>query len=260
GRSAANSIIGAPSITIDRKISATSSTMAGSISIPASTAVGIALGAAGSYQVSQDNQWRDYEDVIIIATRNGATKMAANTGRAMTTAAYNLIVSQVRNWLDSKKPQRSLRSEDQALWLRYAINSLALLASSTQDVPLLPAVLGNLEKLKLNQLENALDPSRQYPADLGLSSIKINSIQFIADQVQEASDLALNDPQYGAAVNPVLKDLIGLDSSNTYSDILTLYPYAIPNLPPPNDDGSFTINPQNLMAQYQSIIIYAQCA
>src|ERR1035437_2859608 len=229
------------------------------VTIPASTAAGIALASAASRTLSQDNQWKDYEDIIVVSTLNEVAKAAANTGRPMSTADYNLIAMQVRAWLDSKNPQSRLLSGDQAVWLRYAIDSLAPLASSAQADPLLPGAIGSLERLKFGQLENPLDPTRQYPADLALPSAKMNAYRFVADRIQEASDLAFNAAQFAAAVNSILKDLTGVDTSNTYDDIRNLYPYAVPILPASNADGSYTLSTQNLIAQYQSIVAFAQC-
>ena|SRR5579872_5053958 len=77
---------------------------------------------------------------------------------------------------------------------------------------------------------NPIDPTRQYPADLAPSSIPVNAYHFIADRIQEASDLAHNDAQYAAAVDPALSDLLGIDSAASYAQIRTLYPRALPSL------------------------------
>ena len=46
--------------------------------------------------------------------------------------------------------------------------------------------------------------------------------------------------QFAAAVNPVLIDLIGLDTSASYAQIQSALPSAVPTLPAPGSDGSYT--------------------
>jgi len=72
--------------------------------------------------------------------------------------------------------------------------------------------------------------------------------------------LAHNDAQFAAAVNPVLADLLGVDSTASYAQVHSLYPNALPTLPAPNTDGSFTLDPQTLISQYQSIVSTVQTA
>lgn len=230
-----------------------------SITVSSSTAVGIGLAAAANYKVAKDSQWKDYEDVLMLATLNGVAKAAANNGQSLTTASYIAVANQLRAWLNSKSPQNPVFA-DEAACLRYTIDSMVPIVNAGPASPLLPGVLNGLENLKLTQLEIPIDPTRQYPADLGSSSISPNAYQFIADRVQEASDLAHNDAQYAAAVNPVIADLLAVDSTASYAQIQSLYPSALPNLPAPNTDGSFTFNPQDLVTQYQSIVTFAQCA
>ena len=229
------------------------------ITIPSSTAVGIGLASAANYKVTQDTQWKDYEDVVILAALNGVAKASANAGQPMTAANYTSVVNQLRTWLNSKSPQNPVFA-DEAACLRYAIDALVPVLNSGPASPFLSTSLAGLENVKLTQLESSLDPSRQYPADMGLSSLSQNAYQFIADRVQEASDLAHNDLQYAVAINPVLFDLLGLDSTATYAQIQSLYPNAVPTLPAPNNDGSFTFNPADLITQYQSIIGSVQSA
>jgi hypothetical protein len=227
----------------------------GSFTVSAHTAVGIALSAAAEYQVNHDNQWSDYEYAVTIAVLNGVDKIAANTGQTMTTAAYNAIASQVKTALDqSAQNSATFQADDMATRLRYAIDSLAPLAASAPAGSPLPAALGDLEEIKFNQLEAAFDSSRAVPEDYASYSLMDAANQLIANWVHEASDLAQNDPQYGPAVNTILQTWIQLDSTSSYADIQNQYPSVLPILPASNSGGSFTLNTQDLMNQYQSVV------
>lgn len=231
------------------------------VTISSSAATGIALASAGQYQVLSDAQWKDYEDVITIATLNGVNKMAWNTGQPLTSANYSSIASLVRAQLNAGAPSAAqFQNQDEATRLRYGIDMLSSLAGSPQAGPLLPQVLFGLEKTKFTQLETALDPSRQTPADLALYAVRVSALQFIADQVQQASDLAQNDPQFALALNPVLDDLTTFDTTSSYAQIQGSYGNALPTLPSANSDGSYSLNEQNLMSQYQSRVGAAQSA
>jgi hypothetical protein len=191
-------------------IPATSVSSTDPLTIPASFATGIALVSAVIYQVATDSKWKDFEDLAILAAMNGVVKLAANSGQTATTADYNNIANQIRSWLDPKAPQNQT-FDDEAAVLRYTIDALVPLVNGNPVSPLLAPVLGGLENTKLTQLLPAIDTSRQYPANLAFPTVSAHAFQFIADTAQEASDLAHNDPQYAAAVNPVLSDLLGTD-------------------------------------------------
>ncbi len=223
------------------------------IQVSDSTATGVALASAAQNRVLSDAQWKDYEDVIVIATLNGVSKMAANNGQAMTSADYGNITTLVRTQLDANTPSAAqFQNQDEAARLRYGIDSLSSLAVSTQAGTLLPKVIFGLEKAKLTQLETALDPSRQTPADLAPYTVNSSALQFVADQVQQVSDLAQNDSQFAAAVNPILTGLTKFDTTSSYAQIQASY--ALPTLAVLNSDGSYTLNKLDLVSQYQSVL------
>jgi hypothetical protein len=114
--------------------------------------------------------------------------------------------------------------------------------------------LFGLEKVKFLQLEVVVDPSRQTPADMALYAVRSYALQFIADQVQQACDLARNDPQYGGAVDVILNNLTTFNTESSYAQIQGSYGNVLPTLPPTNPDGSYTLNEQDLVNQYQSIV------
>jgi hypothetical protein len=227
-----------------------------SITIPSSTAVGVGLAGAADYQINHNQQWKDYEDVVIIAALNEVAKNAANTGQPMTSAGYTTLGTQMRSWLDANTPQsQSFLNKDLASKLRYAVDTLCPMVASAPAGSMLPLVLGNLEKLKYNLLETAIDTTQSVPLfDPASYSRTTAANQFVVDRIEEASDLAQNDSQYAAAVNAVLTDLTGLDTANIYSDIQNAYGSAVPSLPTPNSDGSYTLNQQDLVTQYQSVV------
>ncbi len=228
------------------------------IVVPAATVAGIGLASAANYQVASDAQWKDYEDVLILSVLNGANKAAANAGQPLTATAYTGMANQLRTWLDSKIPQNPVFADETAC-LRYAIDALMPLLNSHPD-PSLQAALAGLENLKLTQLESPINITRQYPADMGFSSLSVNEYQFIGDRVQEASDLAQNDPEYATTISPILMDFLTLDTTATYAQIQSAYPNAVPALPSPNADGSFALNPQDILSQYQTVIGGVQSA
>jgi hypothetical protein len=149
-------------------LSLSTNVSAQTITVPGSTATGIGLAAAGQYQVLSDNQWTDYENVIIIAVLNELTKTASNTGQPIGTGEYNSIASLVRAQLDGNAPSAAkFQSQDEASRLRYAIDLLPPIATSSQAGTLLPQVLVALEATKFSQLELVFNPSLYTPADLG---------------------------------------------------------------------------------------------
>jgi hypothetical protein len=223
------------------------------ITISSSTATGVGLASATIYKLTQGNKWSDYEDIVIIPTLNEVAKKAANERRPMTTADYDSIVAQVKALLDSKAP-RNVVFATEAACLTYAIDSLSPLASSAQAGPLLPTAVWYLGRLKFNQLETSLDPNRQTPADLAPSAVASNAFAFIEKSVREANDLAHNDPQFSVSVNAVLQELTGFDTTSSFAAIQALYPNAIPSLPSANNDGSITLNPQDLVTKYQATL------
>jgi streptogramin lyase len=229
------------------------------ITVPRSIASGIALSAAGGYRVSHDNSWHDYEDIVVIVTLNEVAKLAANTGKSMLTSDYNAIANQARSWLDGRPPKNQTILTDQVAALHYAIDTLAQLNNLGASAPIFAASLGNLERTKFRQFESPLNTNLQTPSDPALYSVEIQAHQFIVDSVQEAADLAQNDTQYAAAINPVLKDLTGLDTSNSYLDVEKLYPNAIPNLTV-NADGSLTVSSQDLTNEYGLTVSSIQSA
>jgi hypothetical protein len=165
------------------------------ITIPATIAASIGLAPAANYQVSTDSKWKDYEDVISLAVLNGVTKRAANTGQSLTTAQYSSITAQIRSSLDARKPANPVFADEAAV-LRFTIDALVPLVSANPVSPLLAPVIGELENQKLTELMPALNSSRQYPANLVLSTVSVYAFQFIADTVQDSGDLAHNDPQF----------------------------------------------------------------
>lgn len=221
--------------------------------IPGSIAAGVGLAAAANYKTSQDSKWKDYEDVVTLNILNGVAKGAANAGQQLTAAQYTSIATQVRTFLDTKLPFNPVFA-DEAACLRYAINSLVFFNNAAAVNTFLPAAIGRLENLKYAMLEAPLNPSRQTPSDLATYSVAANAFPFIAAQVQEASDLAHANAQFAAAVSPVLIDLVGLDTSASYAQIQSAFPNAVPTLPGPGSDGSYTISTQTLLTQYQTII------
>jgi len=223
--------------------------------VSAATATGVGLASAAQHKVLSDAEWTDYEKLLCVAVLNGLTKMAANSGEPMVSSSYNNIASMVQAQLDASAPSPAqFQNMDVAARLRYGIDALTPLASSQQASALLPKVLFGLEKIKFMQLELVVDPSRQTPADLALYAVRSNALQFIADQVQQASYLAQNDPQYATAVNIILKSLTAFATSNSYAQIQSLYGSALPTLPGANSDGSYTLNEQDLVSQYQSVV------
>jgi hypothetical protein len=230
-----------------------------SITISPGTATGIGLASAAQYQVLSDAQWADYEKVVDIAVLNGITKMAANSGQTMKSADYTSIATTVQAKLDASAPSAALfQRMDIGGRLRYGIDSLTSLASGQPAGSLLPKTLFGLEKAKFFQLEIPVDPSRRQPADPALYAVTSSALQFIANQVQQASDLAQNDGQYAAAVNVLLSGLTAFDSSKSYATIQTFWGTALPSLPAPNSDGSYTLNEPDLMTQYQSVVAGVQ--
>ena len=161
----------------------------------------------------------------------------------------------METWLDARKPQDPrFFATDKATKLHYAVDSLIGLAISSPAGSLLSSALANVERAKFNQLERGLDPNRSTPADFAVYSVSRSADTFVANCIQDAADLAYNDPHYAAAVNPVLDDLIGVDTANSYNQIQDLYPNALPSLPTPTSDGSFNLDSKNLMIQYQAVI------
>jgi hypothetical protein len=159
-----------------------------SITISPGTATGIGLASAAQYQMLSDAQWTDYEKVIGIAVLNGITKMAANGGRTMKSADYTSIANTVQAQLDTSAPSTAFfHRMDIGARLRYGIDSLTSLASGQPADSLLPKVLFGLEKAKFLQLEIPVDPSRRQPADPALNATISSALQFIADQVRQAS-------------------------------------------------------------------------
>jgi hypothetical protein len=224
------------------------------ITVPSSTVVGIALAAAADYQAFSDEQWKDYEDIAIIAALNGAAKNAANTGQPITISAYTSLATQMRSWLDANSPaSQTLLGKDLASRLRYAVDTLCAMASSAPAGSPLPALFGDLEALKFHQLADVFDLSRQIPFDPATYSRTGAAHRFVADRIQEASELAANDPQYATALNSILDDLTGFDNTSSYSAIQAVYT-GLPTLPAPNSDGSYTIDIQDLVSQYQSVV------
>jgi uncharacterized protein (TIGR03437 family) len=229
------------------------------ITVPAAIATGIGLASAANIQISSSATWKGYEDIIVLAVLDDIAKRASNTNQTITSAQYTSIGNQVRSWLDGKKPANPVFADEAAV-LRYAIDALVPLINANPVSPLMAPVIGELENTKLTGLTPALNPGRQYPGNLILSTVSVYAFQFIGDTAQDASDLAHNDPQFAAAVNPVLSDLLGVDSTTSYAQVASLFPNAVPTLPAPNSDGSFTVNPQDLITQYQTVISGVQSA
>lgn len=235
------------------------STTTGPLSVPGATVAAIALGSVAQYKVNQDQAWKDYEDVVIIATLNATVKLAANSGQSMATAQYSTLAVLMRAWLDaSTPPNQAFLIKDPVARLRLTIDALVANVNSAPAGSFLPSAVEDLEATKFTQLETTIDTTRQTPFDLASYSRSAEADAFIADVVQEATELAHNDGQYAVAVDDVIADLVGLQTTNSYSDIQALYPNALPTLPAPNGDGSFTLDPNTLMNQYQSVVASAQ--
>ena len=229
------------------------------ITVPAAIATGIGLASAANIQISGGATWKGYEDIVVLGALDGIAKRASNTNQTLTSTQYISIANQIRSWLDGKKPANPVFA-DEAGVLRYAIDALVPLINANPVNPLMAPVIGELENTKLTRLIPALNSGRQYPGSLILSTVSVYAFKFIGDTAQDASDLAHNDAQFAAAVNPVLSDLLGVDSTANYAQIASLFPNALPTLPAPNSDGSFTMNPQDLITQYQTVISGVQSA
>jgi hypothetical protein len=253
-------ILGTISIFIAQGVSAQSVGSGVSVTISAPTATGVALSSSAQVKLGRSSTWEDHENLVIIAVVNEATKGAANTGHPMTTADYLSIAKQTKNWLDQQKALDAVfLPRTQAGRLLLVTNTLSSMANSSATLdPILIAALGGVEKLKVKRLRGPIDSQRQDLADLTLYDRQISGTQFIVDQVQEANDLAHNDSAYAAAINDILRNWLGYDTTNSYSDIKNANPDALPNLPAANSDGSFTIMLQDLMIQYQTKITELQ--
>jgi hypothetical protein len=221
----------------------------GSVNLPASTAVGIGLGAAANFRISHDLQWRDYEDLVIIATLNRFDKISTNANQHPVTGTFLVLINQLRPILDARSPNNPIFPDETAI-VRYAIDSLLQSSASLNSNPVLLAALARLDYDKFTKLEPQIDAIPQSPAELPLYTSATAAYGFIADELQDSNDLAHNDPNYASAINSVLRDLTALDATNSYSDIQQLYPNATPNLPPPNSDGSFTLDSDFITNQY----------
>jgi hypothetical protein len=230
----------------------TASTNDDIVTIPASMATGIGLASAATFQILHESNWKDYEDVVILAALNFVAKQAANTGQMMETADYNAIATQARSWLDSKAPQVPV-FDDQAAVFRYTIDSLISILNTSTVPQTLASVLDSLQNVKLVALEITLNPGRQYPGDYALTAASGRAFQFIADTVEDASDLAHNDAKYAAAINPVLADFLNTDSNASFTEVQDLFPNALPVLST-NSDGSVTARVQDLLVRYQSLV------
>jgi outer membrane murein-binding lipoprotein Lpp len=224
------------------------------ITVPASAATGIALSAASQYRVLSDQRWGDYEDVVLISVLNNYIKLASNGNAKVGSADFSNASNLLHGPLDKYAPSASqFRSQDQAARLRYGIDTLCSNAASLQASQLLLQALFGIEKLKFRQLETEFDPTRQPPADMPTYALTGAALQFIADQVQQASDLAFQNEQFASVVNPILKDMTGFDTTSSYSLISNGFA-GLPNLPTPNSDGSYTLVTQTLVGQYTSVV------
>lgn len=245
----------------DTTRSAIATVAVGPVRLPASVVAGASLAAIASFNISQNHQWKDYESLMAIAVLNQVAKEAMSNGQHLIAADYETIATQVESWLDARTPPNPVfLTSDETVRLRRAIDTISLMASSVPVGSPVLVALATLENVKFTELENPLDPVRLRPNDLDLSSVAMKASLFVTDQIQEAVDLAQNDSQYAAAVNPLVKNLTGLDTQSSFADIKNQYPNIVPNLPAPNSDGSFTVDPQDLMNQYQTLINRAQSA
>ena len=228
-----------------------------SFTIPSSTATGIGLASAANYQVAHDAQWKDYEDVVILSALNGTAKASANAGQPLAASDYNSVVTQLQNWLTAQQPQHPVFVNATAC-LHYTIDALITLLNSSQSVnPYLKTALAGLENLNLTQVASPLDLDLQGVGQgyVGFANLPSNGYQFIAQQVRDSSDLAQNDSTFATAVSPILKDLLTVDSTASYAQIQALYQNALPVLPTPNSDGSYTLDFElDVMVPYQSAV------
>jgi hypothetical protein len=215
--------------------------------ISSSTGGAIGLATAANFQVRHNHQWEDYQNVMVITTLNGAAKLAANTGRQLSTSDYLNLANQARDWLKQRKPDnQTFLNKDQAGRLRYATDVLMSVVGTLPQVgSVLAAALGGLEKLKIDRLESSLNPARQRAADQEFYDLAIRADQVVSQQVQDGADLAQNDPQYAAAYNTVVRPWLGCDATCTYNDVQSLYPNVVPALKSA-DDGSLNIDTQQL--------------
>jgi hypothetical protein len=227
---------------------------ADTVEVSSSTAMSQAISGAADFQVLHSHTWKDYETVMVLATLNGAAKMAANTGKTMTAADYVALGNQVQNWLDQKAPQsQTLANKSHADILRLASDTLFSIVNEAPVAgPPLATYLGGLEKSKIDKLETTLDPSRQAAANVDFLNLQVQAKQFGSDRAQESYLLALNDPQFAIAVDPLLHDFIGLKSKRSYDDATALYP-SVPSQPK-NSDGGFNVDPTDLVNQHNSIV------
>jgi hypothetical protein len=231
-----------------------STVLAQTVTIPSPTATGVALSAASQYRVLSDQQWTDDEDVVVLSTLNVLSKLAPNAGTPLASADYSNAATLLRGQLDKYAPSAAqFQNQDEATRLRYGIDMVCIHVPAQQPSVLLLQALYDLEKIKFRQLETTFDPSRQAPADLASFSLTGRALQFIANQVQQTSDLAVGSAQYASVVNPILRDLIGFDTTNSYAQIQGGFG-SLPTLPAPNTDGSYTINTANLVTQYQTVV------
>jgi hypothetical protein len=245
----------------DTTRSAIATVAVGPVRLPASVVAGALLAAVTSFNISQNHQWKDYESLMAIVVLNQVVKGAVSSGQHLMATDYGTIATQVENWLDARTPPNPVfLASDETVRLRRAIDTISLMAGSVPAGSPVLGALATVENVKFTELESPLDPVRLRPNDLDLSSVAMKASSFVADQIQEAVDLAQNDSQYAAAVNPLIKNLTGLDTQSSFADIKNQYPNIVPNLPGPNGDGSFTVDAQDLMNQYQTLINRAQTA
>jgi hypothetical protein len=93
------------------------------VTVSSASATGVALSAAAQYRVNHDQQWKDYEDVVIIGALNEITKVAANTGRMLGGGDYNRYATEMRDWLDANSPPaQNFLAQDPSARLRFTID------------------------------------------------------------------------------------------------------------------------------------------
>jgi Big-like domain-containing protein len=213
------------------------------------------LASAAQYQLMGSTQWADTKNLTTLAALNEFAKLGANSGRHFSASTYSAAASAIQTQLDAIAPSPALfQKMDIGVRLRYAIDGLTFLAATQQVDPLLSTALSKVEIVKSEKLEIAVDPTRHQPADLALYATRSNALQYIHDQVGEANALADNDSGYAAAVNSILTSITTFDTTSSYAKIQTAFPAAVPTLPSAGADGSYTLNKDDLVNQFHSVV------
>ena len=219
-----------------------------SFSVPSSTSTTVGLANAIQFQLKHSNSWDDYEKFMIITSLTGAAKTHPTTR-----LGYQTLADQIKAWLDQRKPEnQTFINRDQADKLRYGYDILSSIVQLTPEVGgILSTTLNGYARLRISELENTIDPSRQALSDIEFADRRTRTIQAVQGLVGDAADVAQNDPELAAVLNPLFVDLAKCDLNCSYSDIQAVHP-ELPWLPQADSNGSIQLNAQDLETQAQS--------